>query len=282
MKGEAMADGTRLAMIGAGQMGEAIISGVVAGKSFDPESITAAEPVEKKRLELAERFGIKTVADNAQAVAGADIVILAVKPQVLQAALAPVKGRIRADAVLLSIVAGATLETLERLSGHAKIVRAMPNTPARVGKGVTAWISSAAFSEDKAGLVQRLLASIGADIRLKDEEMLDMVTAVSGSGPAYVFLFIEAMIDSAVHIGLPRDIATELVARTVAGSAEMMERFGAHPAVLRNQVTSPGGTTAAGLFCLERGGMRDALSQAVWAAYERSRDLAQGAPGRKP
>ncbi len=277
-----MLDKKRLGLIGAGQMGEAIISGLIAHKTLSAAQIVASEPDEKKRGELAQRYGIKTVFDNAQAVQDADIVILAVKPQTMISALASVKGKLKPSAILVSIIAGVRLETLEAASGHASVIRVMPNTPARIGKGISMWISSKSFPEESIDAVQTLLASMGQEIRVKDESALDMATAISGSGPAYVFLFMEAMIDAGVHIGLTRDIATKLVAHTVAGSAEFMIQSGEHPALLRNQVTSPAGTTAAALCCLEGAGMRDALSEAVWAAFERARELSRGESGSRP
>lgn len=277
-----MAETAKLAMLGGGQMGEAIISGLIAKGTFKPEAIVVSEPVEKKRNELAERFGVRVTGDNAQAAEGADIVFLAVKPQTLASALSSVNGRIKKDAALVSIVAGASIETLASGSAHKSVARIMPNTPARIGKGVSVWTCSPGFPEQKIAVVESILQAMGESIRVGDESSLDQVTALSGSGPAYVFLFIEALIDAGVAIGLPRDMAQKLATLTVSGSAEYMIKSGEHPAALRNQVTSPGGTTAAGLYCLEREGLRKAASDAVFAAYERAKELGKGVAAHKP
>jgi pyrroline-5-carboxylate reductase len=277
-----MADAINLAMLGGGQMGEAIISGLIAKGAFSPESIIVSEPLEKKRAEIAERFGVRVTHDNAKAAEGADIVFLAVKPQILQTVLSSINGRIKKEAALLSIVAGAGIETLAVGSAHKNVVRIMSNTPAKIGKGISVWACSSGFPEAKLGIVKAILDAMGDEIRVNDEGSLDQVTALSGSGPAFVFLFIEALIDAGVAIGLSRDMASKLATLTVLGSAEYMIKSGEHPAVLRNQVTSPGGTTAAGLYCLERGGLRQTTSDAVWAAYERARELGKNAQAHKP
>ena len=277
-----MAETLRLAMLGGGQMGEAIISGLIAKGTFSPGSIVVSEPVEKKREDIAQRFGVKVTGDNAQAAEGADLVFLAMKPQTLQSALSSINGRIKKDAALVSIVAGASIETLASGSAHKNVVRIMPNTPARIGRGVSVWTCSPGFPESKLSIVKSILDAMGEEIRVHDESSLDQVTALSGSGPAYVFLFIEALIDAGVAIGLPRDMAHKLASLTVSGSAEYLIKSGEHPAILKNQVTSPGGTTAAGLYCLERENLRAAVADAVFAAYERSRELGKGVAAHKP
>lgn len=268
-----MAQGMKLAMLGGGQMGEAILAGLLGRKTYEAASICVAEPVERRRNELAERYLVKVAEDNALAVRGAGIVILAVKPQAVAQALAAVKGKLEPEAIIFSIVAGSGIEAIASGAGHSIVVRAMPNTPARIGKGITAWKSSASFPEERLPVVKEILDAMGEEVRVKDEAALDMATALSGSGPAYVFLFMEALIDAGVEIGLPRDMAHRLVAGTLLGASELLEREGAHPALLRAQVTSPGGTTAAGLYRLERGGLRTAVADAVRAAFERAREL---------
>ncbi|MFA5079571.1 MAG: pyrroline-5-carboxylate reductase, partial [Dehalococcoidia bacterium] len=175
--------------------------------------------------------------------------------------------------LVISIAAGITLGTMAQSLKQAALVRAMPNTPAQVGRGMTVWTSSGELSGKKHEMARRILASLGDELYLKDEKYLDMATAVSGSGPAYVFLFMEALIDAGVHIGLTRDVAQKLVVETVAGSAEAMKKTARHPAELRNMVTSPGGTTAEALHRLESGGLRSLVANAVLAAYEKSQSL---------
>jgi pyrroline-5-carboxylate reductase len=176
------------------------------------------------------------------------------------------KGELKEEQLVLSIVAGAKIDTIRRGLGHDKVVRVMPNTPAQVGEGMSVWTSTAAVSQKQKDTVQTILRAMGKEIYFSDEKY-------SGSGPAYIFLIMEALIDAAVHIGLPRELAGELVAQTVMGSAHMTRESGKHPAELKNRVTSPGGTTAEGLLCLEEGGVRAIMAQAVIAAYEKAKLL---------
>lgn len=268
-----MSEGMKLALLGGGAMGEAILKGVMASGTAKGGRIIVAEPRPERRTELEAEHGVQTTASNAEAVAGATLIILAVKPQALSIALSETKGRMPSDAILLSIVAGAPCKRIAELGGHDRIVRCMPNTPAQVGAGMTGWFASFPLSERESALVKAVLSSLGEEVQFAEEEALDKVTALSGSGPAYMYLFAEALVDAAVRIGLPRDISTKLVRATLSGSAEYWKRSGLHPAVLRNQVTSPGGTTAAALHAFEAAGLRAAAEDAVQAAYERAREL---------
>jgi pyrroline-5-carboxylate reductase len=203
-------------------------------------------------------------------------VVISVKPQSLRPALEHVRGAVPKDALVLSIVAGAPLAQLGKLLDHGAIVRAMPNTPAQVGEGISVWVATDSVTDEQRDHARAMLAALGQEIHVEDEDYLDMATALSGTGPAYVYLFMEAMVDAGVHLGFPRRIAEQLVAQTVKGSVSYYLRSPRHLARLRNQVTSPGGTSAAALYYLEKAGFRTALSRAIWAAYERSVQLGLG------
>jgi pyrroline-5-carboxylate reductase len=225
---------------------------------------------------LEGKYGVKSTTLNAEAVKEADIVFLAIKPQKFRQAVKPIFQLMKNEALIISIIAGINLETLEKISGHSKIIRAMPNTPARIAKGITAWTATADVTPGQLELAKELLIALGEEVFVDDENYLDMATAVSGTGPAYVFLFMEAMIDAGVHLGLPRRIAEQLVTETIRGSVEYYKSNHDHPAKLRNDVTSPGGTSAEALYYLEKAGFRTALSRAIFAAYEKSQSLGLG------
>lgn len=259
--------------IGGGAMGEAIIGSLVGNQLLAPAQICVSEPVAARREFLDSTYGVKTETNNAQAVAGASVVVLAVKPQVLDLVMADLEGNLPQDALVVSIMAGVRINTLESGLDHNKIVRSMPNTPAQVGKGMTVWTDTAAVTETDRTAAQAILEAMGQAIYVADEHYLDMATGLSGSGPGFVYLLLEALIDAGVHIGFSRDQAQQLVLQTVEGSVELMRQSGLHPADLRNRVTSPAGTTAAGTLLLERAGVRSALIDAVDAAYRRSKEL---------
>lgn len=271
-----------IAIIGAGVMGEAIISGLLRNQVTVPERIHATDPLPDRRETLHEQFGIQTFSDNALAVEGTDAVILSVKPQRLDKVLAGLRGQIPPGALVLSIVAGASIEKISEYLDHPVVVRSMPNTPAQIGEGITVWTTSAEVKPEQAELARRILAALGEEVFVEEEMFLDMATALSGTGPAYVFLFMEAMIDAGVHLGFPRRIAEQLVIQTLRGSVDYYLTRKAHPATLRNEVTSPGGTSAAALYYLEKAGVRTAISRAVWAAYERSQELGKGRNSQPP
>jgi len=271
-----------IGLIGSGAMGEAIIAGLLRNKVTDPTSIIASGPRQDRAEDIASRYNILTTTDNLSAVKSADVVILCVKPQKLEKVLTGLGGKIPPTAVVLSIVAGASLEMLSQGLGHHSVVRAMPNTPAQIGQGITVWIGSSSVAPEQIELVRLILVALGPEIQVEEENYLDMATALSGTGPAYVFMFLEALIDSGVHLGFPRRIAEQLVLQTLRGSVEYYSLQKLHPAALRNQVTSPGGTSAAALYYLEKAGFRTAISRAVWAAYERSQELGKDRQGRDP
>jgi pyrroline-5-carboxylate reductase len=269
-------------LIGPGVMAEAIIGGLIKEKVIPAANITAAGPRKARLDELAERYQININLDNAAAVRGADVVILCVKPQKLPEVLEDLHGRIPPEALVISIIAGATLTKLIDGLAHKTVVRSMPNTPAQIGEGMTVWIQSQTTSKAQHELAKQILGALGDEIFVEDESYIDMATAVSGTGPAYVFLFLEAMIDAGVHLGLPRRIAEEMVVQTIKGSIAYYTQNDSHPARLRNQVTSPGGTSATALYYLEKMGFRTAISRAIWAAFTRSEELGKGQDHQDP
>jgi len=273
-----------IAFIGPGTMAEAMLAGLLREGVVPPEAIIAAGPRRERLDALASRYGIATETDNAAAARRADVVVLSVKPQVLRKVLPELRGVIPPQAVVLSIVAGATLERLTDALAHPAVVRAMPNTPAQIGMGITVWTAAKAVDAAQRDMAQEILKALGEDIFMEDEVYLDMATALSGTGPAYVFLFMEALVDAGVHLGFPRRVAERLVVQTVQGAAAYYERQqgDVHLAHLRNQVTSPGGTSAAALYYLEKAGFRTAISRAVWAAYERALTLSQNGKPQPP
>lgn len=261
------------AFLGAGNMAGALLRGAIEHGGL-PAELFAATDVRPQALEpLVAGFGIRTFADNASAVAWAEVVVLAVKPQVLPALLAEIAPGLRAETLVISIAAGVPLARLsEGLGGHRRIVRAMPNTPALVGAGATALAADSAVSAENLETALTLFRGTGLVVQV-DEKLIDGVTGLSGSGPGFAFVAIEALSDAGVREGMPRDVATQLAAQTLLGAAKMVLETGAHPGVLKDMVTSPGGTTIAGLAALEKGGFRAALQAAVEAATKRSKEL---------
>lgn len=263
---------SRIAFLGGGQMAEALIGGLLASKVSEPDSIGATDPMAARRDHLKFRFGIHVGEDNIKAVREADLVVLAVKPQALPAVLSDA-GPALAGKLVVSIAAGVTTAWIrERAAVSRGIVRAMPNTPALVREGVTALAYQADLRADDLAAVRALFEAVGSVVAV-EERLMDAVTGLSGSGPAYVFVAIEALADGGVKMGLPRATAQLLAAQTVLGAARMVLERGEHPAKLKDQVASPGGTTIAGLHQLEAGGLRSCLIAAVEAAVKRSQEL---------
>ena len=271
----------KIAFIGPGVMGEAMIAGLLRQKLARPESLMAAGPRTERGQELHAKYGIQATTDNAAAVSTADVVVLSVKPQRLSEVMKGLKN-MRPEALVLSIVAGASIKKIGAGLKHKAIVRSMPNTPGQIGEGITVWTASAEASDEQREVAKQILGALGEQVFVEDEGYLDMATALSGTGPAYVFLFTEALIDAGVHMGFPRRISEQLVLQTLKGSASFYEQAERHPATLRNQVTSPGGTSAEALYYLEKAGFRTAISRAVWAAYQRSLELGKEKPGHIP
>ena len=261
----------KVSFIGGGTMGDAIIKSLLAKGVAKPGDVVVSD-VSKARRDVLKKHGVKVVADNKEAVKGAEVVVLAVKPQELGKVMAELKG-LSPQQLVLSIAAGATLESLQQGLKHSRLVRAMPNMAAQIGEGMTVWTATAEVGQKQKDMAQSIMAAMGKEIYVGSEKYIDMATAVSGSGPAYIFLVIEALVDAGVHIGLPRDMAEKLVVQTVVGSARAVETMGKHPAELKNMVTSPGGTTTEGLLQLEAGKLRSLLLQAVIAAYNKAKAL---------
>ena len=269
---------TRIGFIGGGVMCEAILKGLLTARVAATPHIVVSDPLEHRRSDLLSKYGVKTTASNIEAVTGAEIIILAVKPQQAAAVLRDLRARIDSTALVISIIAGVTVETLQSGIGAMQpVVRVMPNTPAQIGEGASGWTATANVTVEQRNQAETILSALGRHAYFESEHYIDMVTGVSGSGPAYVFLFIEAFIDAAVRIGLPRQSAEMLVLQTVKGSTLYYEQSKAHPAQLKNQVTSAGGTTAAGLHALEAGAFRATIENAVEAAFRKSEQL--GKPG---
>ncbi len=269
-------DNTCLTVIGGGKMGEALIAGILRKELLKAEQITVGEPDRERRRYLQERYAISAVADNGEAVAMADIVLLAVKPQVLPLVLRDLQQVLEPDTLLVSIVAGAKISTLRQALRTPAVVRVMPNTPGQVGEGISVWMSTEETSEMQKAVTRRLVQALGPEMQVQEEKYLDMATALSGSGPAYVFLFAEALTDAGVRMGFTRSQAQKLALQTVRGAAVYAQETSEHLAVLRNRVTSPGGTTAEALQVLEREGFRAAIVDAVTAAYQKARALGEG------
>jgi len=254
-------------------MAEAMIKGLTDKGLVKPEWIIGSDPVPQRRQEVESRYHVRTTMDNREAIKDADVVVLSVKPQVLGEVLAEVRGLVPREALIISIVAGARISTIVRAVQHRAIVRVMPNTPAQIGQGMSVWTATAEVSATQREQAQAILRALGEDLFVDREDYLDMATALSGTGPAYVFLFMEALIDAGVHMGFSRQIAQQLVLQTMQGSVAFARQSTRHPAELRNMVTSPGGTSAEALYQLEKGALRTIISRAVWAAYQKSKYL---------
>jgi pyrroline-5-carboxylate reductase len=266
-----------IGFIGAGRMATALAKGFVHSNLVSPNQVVASDPMSSARQSFSRKVGGQVLMSNTDVINASQVVILAVKPSQVTSVLEQIKGAVTSRHLLISIAAGVTLARLEgALDGTPRIIRAMPNTPALAGASATAYaLGKAAFGED-GELAQKLFSAVGVAFRVK-ESLLDAVTGLSGSGPAYVFLFIEALSDGGVAAGLPRDIATQLAAQTVFGSAKLLLESGQHPGTLKDMVTSPGGTTIEGLHQLEKAGVRGAVIGAVRAAADKAKLLGQTA-----
>ncbi|TFH35718.1 MAG: pyrroline-5-carboxylate reductase [Dehalococcoidia bacterium] len=262
----------KLVFVGGGTMAEAMLERLISGGIVAPEQVHVVDTSHARRELLQQQHRVATYETPSECICGAEVVVLAVKPQDLAKA-APQIGRLEDGQLLLSILAGTRLDRLVSYFGHPLIVRAMPNTPAQIGMGMTVWTATPDVPEALVDKARRILAVLGDELYVPDEKYVDMATALSGSGPAYVFLFVEALIDGAVGIGMPRPMAERLAVQTVRGSTEYLAKSGRHPAELRNLVTSPGGTTAAALHELEKGSLRALVAEAVAAAYARAKSL---------
>jgi len=269
--------GLKFAFIGGGTMARAIIHALVVTGKLEPDQITACDPLLTQREKLQERYSVRVSDDNGSAVQDANIVVLSVKPQVLPIVLKEMHTLIQPDALVFSIVAGMPIATISSGLNHAAVVRTMPNTPAQMGEGMTVWTAAPAVTESQREQASIILQLMGKELYVQRENALDMATAVSGTGPTYVFLMMEALIDAAVHLGFSRAQGRLLVEQTVLGSVLFAQQSNRHMAELRNMVTSPGGTSAEAVYQMEKGSLRTVYSKAVWAAYQKSRLLGEKA-----
>ena len=263
----------KIAFVGGGVMAEAIISGIVNAEVAAASDICIGEPSEMRRSLLQDNYSVRTTSDNLEAIEGAALTVLAVKPQTLPYVYPQLNGNLSDDNTVVSIVAGATLSSLTSGLGHAPIIRVMPNTPGQIGAGMTMWMASDAVPRETVDTTRAIVQTLGKEIYTDDEKMIDMATALSASGPAYVFLFIESLIDAGVYLGLSRDVSWQLAIQTVLGSTQLVQDTGIHPAELKDMVTSPGGTTIEALRAFEEGRFRALVFSAVDAAYEKSKAL---------
>jgi len=276
---------TRMAFLGCGVMAEALIAGLLRKQLVAAEQIVGSHPRAARREELHEKYGIQMFEHNRDATIAAhptdaysnSMMILAVKPQRLFGLLQELKGATHKEQLVVSIVAGAKIETIAGELNHPAVVRTMPNTPAQIGEGISAWTSSPEVNQEQENQVRAMLEALGKTVRVENERQIDMATALSATGPTYIFLVMEALIDAGVHLGFSRHIAQELVQQMILGSVLFARESHKHPAELRNMVTSPGGTSAEAIYQMEKGGLRTVLSKAVWAAYQRAEAL-----GAKP
>jgi pyrroline-5-carboxylate reductase len=273
-------------------MAESMIAGLLKRRLVAPAQVSGSHPRAARRAELETKYGIRVVENNREAVAheastGAEtsgaqasgaIIILAVKPQKLGGVLDELKDALDPNDLVLSIVAGARIETMAGALLHPAIVRAMPNTPAQVGEGMTVWTATAQVDETRERQVSAMLGALGREMRVAEERQIDMATALSATGPTYIFLVMESLVDAGVHMGFSREVARELVLQTMLGSVRFAMESHKHPAELRNMVTSPGGTSAEAIYQMEKGGLRTVLSKAVYAAFQRAVALGQKKP----
>ena len=263
----------KLGLVGCGFMGEAMLSATIARGIIQPDDVVVAEINDERCAVVHGRYGVRATSDAVDAAAAAEIVMLAVKPQEFAATARALGGTLHRDQTVMSIMAGVPMESIARALTHASIVRVMPSTPAAIGEAMSVWTATPEVDEATRGQVAAILQAMGREVYVEDEKYLDMATALSGSGPGFVFLLLEAFVDAGVHIGFKRNVAEMLALQTFIGSAKYAEATGKHLAQLRNEVTSPAGTTAAGLMALENAGVRGAIIDAVEAAYERSKEL---------
>ena len=263
----------KVSFIGGGNMGEAILSAILSNELCQQQAIFVSDVSETRYRHLEREYGVSVSNDNRLIAEKGDVVVLAVKPQNLAPVMTELKGRLKPSQLVLSILAGTRIDTLCRGLNHRCIVRAMPNTPTQIGQGMTVWTGTLKVTEPQKAWAAAILGVMGKEIYVADEKYLDMATAVSGSGPAYVFLLIESLVSAAVHIGIPRNTAQELVLQTLLGSGQFLQKSGKSAAELRKMVTSRGGTTAEALSHLEKGDFTGLVIRAVVAAYEKAKKL---------
>lgn len=266
---------SRIAIIGAGIMAESMIAGLIANDMVTPQQLVASHPRPDRRTQLQAKHGITVVERNDDAIRDADLILLTIKPQVMHAVMQELAPVLQPQQTVVSIAAGTSVAQLRKGLDHDAIVRVMPNTPAQIGEGMAVWYAAEGVDAEARGKVRLTLGALGMELEVSEEKYVDMATALSGTGPTYVFLMMEALIDAGVHMGFPRRIAEQIVMQTVGGSVSYARDSGKHLAELRNMVTSPGGTSAEAIYQMEKGGLRTILSKSVYAAYKRTRSLAE-------
>ena len=263
----------KIAFIGGGAMGEIILSAILDKGLTTPQAIWVSDMQETRCQHLKQGYGVATMSNNRLVAEKGEVVVLAVKPQNLAEVMAELSGRLKLNQLVLSIITGARINTLCLGLNHSSVVRAMPNTPAQIGEGISVWAATAEVTKQQKRWATSILGAMGKQVYVTDEKYIDMATAVSGSGPAYLFLFVESLVEAAVHIGLPREMAQELVLETMLGSGHLIQKSGKPPAELQGMVTTPGGTTAEALLRLEKGGFTGLVIEAVIAAHEKAKKL---------
>jgi len=269
---------TKFAFIGCGVMAESIIAGLLRKNLVNASQISASHPRKNRRKELKDKYSINVVGNNADAVKATrngenSMIVLCVKPQRLEGVLDELKSVVSSDQLILSIVAGATINTISSALSNTKIARTMPNTPSQIGHGITAWTCMIGVSDAEKERIKSLLTALGRELYVENENMIDMATSLSATGPTYIFLVMEALTDAGVHLGFSRDMSKQLVQETMLGAVLFAIESDKHPAELRNMVTSPGGTSADAIYQMEKGSLRTVLSKAVFAAYQKAVEL---------
>ena len=270
-------NGKKIAVIGCGNMAGAMIGALLRKGELTPVQITASDPFQEQLDIISQKYSVGVTVNNSDAVKSADIVILSVKPQVLPGVFEELKGKIPSGSLVFSIVAGMPIAKIKKGLAHKAVIRSMPNTPAQISAGMTVWTASDAVTEEQRTYATVILEAMGTELYVEHEDTLNMATAVSGTGPTYVFLLAESLVDAAVHLGFSRRDARLIVLETLKGSVDFAQQSDLHLAQLRNMVTSPGGTSAEAIYQLEKGGLRTIVSKAVWAAYQKSQLLGKKA-----
>lgn len=263
----------QLGIIGGGVMAESIVKGLIEKELFQPSQIICSTPRPERLDELASSYQIQTTVDNEKTAQKSDILLLAVKPQVVHKIFDQLKGKVSHLQFVMSILAGTNIAPIQEGLSFDNVIRVMPNTPAQIGQAMSVWTATTHANREQREMAKLILEALGKAVYVQDENQMDMATALSGSGPAYIFLFLEALTDAGVHLGFSRRVAKELILQTMKGSVEFAQESPRHFAELKNMVTSPGGTTAEALYQMEKGGLRTMVSKAVFAAFKRSQDL---------
>lgn len=274
--GNTLSIDTKIAFIGCGVMAESMVAGLLRQEIVRPEQVVASHPRADRRNELAEKYGIEAFEHNADAVKALPahgVVLLCVKPQRINGVLKELKGVVKPEQLIVSIIAGARIDKLSEELNSQLVVRVMPNTPSQIGKGMTVWTCSESVDDGHREHVRTMLSALGKELYVETENMIDMATSLSATGPTYIFMVMEAMTDAGVHLGFSREVAKELVQQTMLGSVLFAMESHKHPAELRNMVTSPGGTSAEAIYQMEKGTLRTVLSKAIHAAYKRAVEL---------